>query len=225
MTESVNHDPAIDAYKQLGADVGHILKRLRKVETQIHYPTSQPSTPDTIWPTDSVFTEREAVDTLPAASEYSAVALDAALPLDLELACHDFNQFDLSFQNEDLAVDHSLNTAIVISLFTHRFDELTQQGGYWGDGAASDYEQHMGSRLYCLQQSKPDVQTLRTAEDYAQESLKWLLDDQHLIELTVSATWVYHAKTHKLQLTVHGKTHPDSPYQSEFKNQFLLASG
>lgn len=163
---------------------------------------------------------------LPASLQntYPDNPLKSSTPVDLALLCHDLNSFDLALTDlADLHTDNQLNTAIVISLFTDRYDPETNNGGYWGD-ESKDADFLMGSRLWLLQQSKVTTDTLRTAEDYANESLQWLIDDGLVIQIDVSASWLYDNKKHQLNLSVAVKPDPEGIYgKAHYQHNFLVA--
>ncbi|AEI76557.1 bacteriophage protein GP46, Mu-like protein [Cupriavidus necator N-1] len=81
-----------------------------------------------------------------------------------------------------LAVDHDLKTAVLISLFTWRRAEADDilpdprgpRRGWWGDLLAA---RPIGSRLWLLSREKQTAEVVRRAREYAEEALAWLLDD------------------------------------------------
>jgi phage gp46-like protein len=78
-----------------------------------------------------------------------------------------------------------LNTAVMISLFTHRRaddDDVLptsnpNRGGWWGDVYAEVDGDKIGSRLWTLSRSTLSQSTLNLAREYALESLQWMVDD------------------------------------------------
>jgi len=95
--------------------------------------------------------------------------------------------FNFETGNQDLETDDSLETAVVISLFTDRRakidDELPDPNnpdrrGWWGDLVSPVVEgDQIGSRLWLLNREKTLETVLVRAKEYAEESLKWLLED------------------------------------------------
>lgn len=77
--------------------------------------------------------------------------------------------------------------AVMISLFTWRRanpdDELpepsgsAQRMGWWGDNFPTVANDRIGSRLWLLGRAKIIPETLIRAKAYAEEALKWLVDD------------------------------------------------
>lgn len=78
----------------------------------------------------------------------------------------------------DLIGDDSLRTAIFISLFSDAEvpEAEGDRRGWWGDalGVAGD---RIGSRLWLLDRSKATPDIAAAANDYARQSLQWLIDD------------------------------------------------
>jgi phage gp46-like protein len=102
---------------------------------------------------------------------------------------------DLAFDNNDLATDEGLETAICLSLFTDRrvgADELEQgephQRGWWADVLPVVPGDHFGSRLWLLARSKRVADVLPRAEEYAREALAWLVEDDVAHRVVVLAT-------------------------------------
>lgn len=92
--------------------------------------------------------------------------------------------FDLSVEKNDLATDDGLQSAVIISLFTDkrvRSDELpfpeTDRSGWWGDMVADLEGDEIGSKLWLLRREKQTSATLLRYEEYAKESLQWLIED------------------------------------------------
>ena len=100
-------------------------------------------------------------------------------------------------ENSDLVfeTDDWLASAVWMSLFTDAIaqqDDVIPNGeqdkrGWWGDTYA---QRPIGSRLWLLGREKQLPETARRAEEYAQEALAWLVDDEVAKSVSVSATWV-----------------------------------
>lgn len=106
------------------------------------------------------------------------------------------NLFDLQIANGDLTGDNGLETAVSISLFTDRRvsdEELPplekNKKGWWGDMFPEVDQDQIGSRLWLLNREKRTQETLRRAEDYAKEALKWLIDDGVASSITTVAIY------------------------------------
>ena len=87
--------------------------------------------------------------------------------------------------NTDLSTDVGLETAIIISLFTDMRageDELpireVSRRGWWGDAVADIPGDQTGSKLWLLHREKELHSVAVRAKQYAEESLKWLIDSK-----------------------------------------------
>ncbi|VVQ16959.1 hypothetical protein PS914_05938 [Pseudomonas fluorescens] len=86
-----------------------------------------------------------------------------------------------------------LRRAVTISLFTWRragpddpVDDSDRKG-WWGDCAPSVAGDKIGSRLWLLARRTLVADTFKDAQAYAEEALAWLLDDQIVTAVTVTA--------------------------------------
>lgn len=78
---------------------------------------------------------------------------------------------DHSVAADDLATDDTLETAVLLSLFTGA------PSGWWGDAVPDVAGDRFGSRLYELDRSKDLPQVLQRAPVLVEESLAWLVED------------------------------------------------
>ncbi len=85
--------------------------------------------------------------------------------------------------NLGLASDNPLLRAVVVSLFTWRRanpdDSLpgNEHMGWWGDSYPVVENDRIGSRLWLLSRAKLLPDTVAHAKEYAEEALKWLVED------------------------------------------------
>lgn len=100
---------------------------------------------------------------------------------------------DIVQSGTDLLTDDSIETAVIISLFTDRRaepgdvipDGTDNRRGWWGD----TYSQTpVGSRLWLLSREKQLSSVLLRAEQYAAEALQWLSDDELVSAVAITAT-------------------------------------
>ena len=111
-------------------------------------------------------------------------------------------QFDWLIKDHDLAGDDSLETAIILSLYTDRralADDPLPDGlsagqagsddrrGWWADAYADD---KVGARLWLLEREKDTREVVNRARDYAEEALQWLVEDGLAERIEVMAGWV-----------------------------------
>lgn len=113
---------------------------------------------------------------------------------------------DLKLEDGDLAGDESLETAILISLFTDqrvRDDELpvgeTSKRGWWGDMYAPIEGDEIGSKAWLYDREKITTSVLAQMETRFQAALQWLIDDGVATNVTVTVT---RADTYKVQINV-----------------------
>ena len=86
-----------------------------------------------------------------------------------------------------------LERAVHISLFTWRragpddaVDDSDRKG-WWGDCVPSVAGDKIGSRLWLLQRRTLVADTLKDAQSYAEEALAWLMEDEVVTSVTVTA--------------------------------------
>ncbi|HKD77034.1 MAG TPA: phage GP46 family protein [Ktedonobacterales bacterium] len=90
----------------------------------------------------------------------------------------------------------ALETAVLISLFSDRLADVDEVlPGYSGDRRgwwADTDSQHgpIGSRLWLLHREKQTNEVRLRAEEYARESLQWLLDDDVADTVDIDAQWL-----------------------------------
>ncbi|PIF52348.1 phage gp46-like protein [Pseudomonas sp. 29] len=101
--------------------------------------------------------------------------------------------------------ESTLTRAVLISLFTWRRaltdDPVDDEElfGWWGDSYPNIADDRIGSRLWLLRRVKLTDATQRDAEFYANEALRWLLDDGHAIAIEINSE---KAEISRLNLTV-----------------------
>jgi phage gp46-like protein len=90
-------------------------------------------------------------------------------------------------------VHDDLPRAVLISLFSWRranADDILpgdDRQGWWGDTYPEIDNDRIGSRLWLLWRSKLSQGTVSAAKEYAEEALKWLLDDGVAASVEVQA--------------------------------------
>ncbi|AMM81369.1 TPA: phage GP46 family protein [Pasteurella multocida] len=103
---------------------------------------------------------------------------------------------DLVVINDELMLDDSLTTSILISLFTDlRVDDAC---GWWGDDFNSD-NYKTGSKLWLLNREKQLQSVLDDAQTYATQALAWLVEDKEIKDYQVIAS---NPETSVLLLTI-----------------------
>ena len=90
-------------------------------------------------------------------------------------------------------VEAALIRAVMISLYTWRRaatdDPVDDEElyGWWGDSYPAVADDRIGSRLWLLRRVKLTEATQRDAEFYASEALRWLLDEEHVINIEITS--------------------------------------
>jgi len=86
---------------------------------------------------------------------------------------------------------NKLFRAVIISLFTwHRADETDDtetKWGWWGDTLADVEGDQIGSKLYLCLRDKLTDETILKAQEYAEQSLQWMIDDGIVTSISVHA--------------------------------------
>lgn len=104
---------------------------------------------------------------------------------------------DAALESGMLATDDSLQTAVLVSLFTDKLagpsDELPAtedwRRGWWGDSLSPVPGDQIGSHLWLLFRCKQTEETRRRAEEYAIAALAWMLADKIAKAVDVQAAW------------------------------------
>lgn len=89
--------------------------------------------------------------------------------------------------------DKNLIRTVVISLFTWRRagpdDPVDDEElyGWWGDSFPRVADDRIGSRLWLLRRVKLTDRTQRDAEYYADEALRWLVEDEQVLGIEITS--------------------------------------
>jgi phage gp46-like protein len=104
------------------------------------------------------------------------------------------NGFDWKITIPGLAEEDGLETAVIISLFTDgqaKTDDILPSGddrrGWWGDTISETEGDRIGSRLWLLSREKQLPGILAKAKEYAEEALRWLVEDGVAKSVTATA--------------------------------------
>ncbi len=129
-------------------------------------------------------------------------------------------QADYKVVNSELAHDHDIKTAVIISLFTDRRaadDDLlpyanASKRGWWADALLT---RRIGSRLWLLSREKQLQSVVNRAREYAKEALQWLLDDGVVKTIVVDAQNIS-AGVLALYVRIERNNAPPASYKFEF---------
>jgi len=111
---------------------------------------------------------------------------------------------------------------VIISLFTDRRaedDDVIPDGGqerrgWWGDDFNEDAADRIGSRLWLLSREKQLSEVLNRARQYAEQALRWLIDDGVAESVDVVAS-IPRAGVLGLQVAIQRPSEPVIRYQFE----------
>ena len=129
-------------------------------------------------------------------------------------------RFDISLDGTGTA----LETATIMSLFLDRragaddgLSATDDRRGFWAD-AYEDSDQ-TGSKLWLLRREKTTPDVLQDAQEFAEESLGWMLTDGVASRVAVTAT---RDGTYTLSLTVIIEAPDGGRYQNTWRNITFL---
>jgi phage gp46-like protein len=106
---------------------------------------------------------------------------------------------DFLFSDNDLETDDGLATAAIISLFSdqraalddpvpNQADDYFDRRGWWGDVVSPEVEgDEIGSKLWLLDRSKNTAEVLTQTNQYARDSLEWMIEDGVAADIEVES--------------------------------------
>jgi phage gp46-like protein len=97
----------------------------------------------------------------------------------------EFGAADFEVENNDLATDAGLETAVLLSLFLDRREG--DERGWWGDAFATTPGDPVGSRLWTLARSKDTPAVLLAVPPIVKEALAWMVEDRVAASVEVTA--------------------------------------
>lgn len=103
---------------------------------------------------------------------------------------------DLAYEEGDLVLESGLLSSALVSLFSDRRarkdDQLPGDSadlrGWWADVFSEVAGDQIGSRLWLLAREKQLSEVLHRAQDYAQEAMRWMLEDGVAAKVEAVAT-------------------------------------
>lgn len=113
---------------------------------------------------------------------------------DLKLESRSDGLYDLAFENGDLQLGRSLESAVLVSIGSDsriaekKFSGKLADDGWWG---GPSFENDMwGCRLFGILQRKKDGNALLLAGQYVKKSLQWMIDDGVVESVDVDVSFV-----------------------------------
>ncbi|MDH4319866.1 MAG: phage GP46 family protein [Desulfobulbaceae bacterium] len=111
---------------------------------------------------------------------------------------NNLQMIDIGLAGYDLTTDETLQTAVILSLFTDRRadpdDELpdgtADRRGWWAEALDGIEDDRIGSRLWLLAREKQTAEVANRAREYAEEALQWLVDDGVAAKVIVTTEWI-----------------------------------
>lgn len=158
---------------QIGRDMRLLIGRVSQVERQANViPELEPLAPLPL-PTLSGLLPI----TLPSTGDDTDLGF-----IDLKLTPADWSQWDVLYDGQDLRTESSLETAMLISVWTDA--RVGDERGWWGD----QYQDKpiAESKLWTLLGKPANSDNVALGITYVQQACKWLLDDKWLTTLQVN---------------------------------------
>ncbi len=157
---------------QIGRDMRLLIGRVSTLERDTHTVTTPDSLPALPLPSLS-----------PVMPIAAATDNDTDLGfVDLRLSPADWSQWDLHYNDTDLLLDRSLQTAILISVWTDA--RQGDVGGWWGD--AYQDKPTADCLLWTLLGKPATADNVALGISYVKKALQWLLDDEWMTALAVT---------------------------------------
>jgi phage gp46-like protein len=108
----------------------------------------------------------------------------------------------------DVSKEQGFDTNIIMSLFCERRatrEEVLEpllRRGWWGNTNADEEGFEIGSKLWLLEQAKLTIGNVNLAQQYAQDSLNWLVTDDFIDSVNVTSTPTYSSNTPNISIRV-----------------------
>lgn len=89
---------------------------------------------------------------------------------------------DLSIINGEIEIDDTIQSAIIVSLFTDAriqdsIESDVDRRGFWGDAQIDDDRETTGSLLWRLERSTITDTAIEDRKRYCSDALRWLISD------------------------------------------------
>lgn len=116
--------------------------------------------------------------------------------------------YDFDIENGDFVTDSTIENPLNSSLFTNARADSSEvpiakdRGGWFGNELYEIIGHQFGSKLHLLKQRRFNEETKNIVIDYIRKSLQWLIDDEVVKNINVSATLIYGSNTIEAEITL-----------------------
>ena len=103
--------------------------------------------------------------------------------------------FDFDIKDGDFVTTQGFDSALLMSFFCNKRATASEVGapqnrrGWWGNEALDFDNYNIGSKMWLLEQSRNNQQTLNDAKTYMEDSLAWMLQDGFLDNTNVTTEY------------------------------------
>lgn len=132
---------------------------------------------------------------------------------------------DIVVENGDFVLDDGFETAVLISLLSDAYvaapDEkkFSESRGWWADELLAI---NIGSKWWLLERSNITKQTLRLMEQYAKDSLEWMINDGIAKDIKCLAEKENNTRV-KFYLVIYRLN--EEPYKKRFEFNWIAQMG
>lgn len=103
------------------------------------------------------------------------------------------DRLDLKVEKNDLTIDDSLKTAVLLSVFTDKRAKSIElppgqswRRGWWADLVSEIQGDQHGSKLWLIEREKQTPEVAERAKEYIEEALQWMIEDGVASSISVS---------------------------------------
>lgn len=118
--------------------------------------------------------------------------------IDIKFTKNSNDVYDFSVtESGDFETDSTIENPLNASLFTNARADISEvpiakdRDGWWGNELYETIGHQFGSKLHLLKQRRFSEETKNIVIDYIRKGLQWLIDDEIVKDINVSATLVY----------------------------------
>lgn len=103
--------------------------------------------------------------------------------------------YDIDFESGDIKTTDGFDMALLMSVLGEKRASSSEvpaperRRGWWGNEALDFDDYEFGSKLWLVSQERRTIQTLNNSVTYVRDSLQWMIDDDFLDNVLVSAQY------------------------------------